>query len=319
MITCRAYRDGERVQDEFPLEEISDRLEEGCLVWMDVEDPTEADIELARVEFDLHPESLNDLRERGQRTKVDQYGDYFQVVAYAVEGGQEELITKEVHAYASRSYVLTFRFPPAWDVHRAVDRWERGATLKAAGGSGLLYVLLDEIVDTYFPVIQRFDETADAVEDRVFSPKVEEGLQVELFQLKKALVEFRRHIVPLREVLDFLDEDQTIVADEVKPSFRDVYDNVYRAIEFVDNNRETLTAALGAYQAAVGNQMNFIMKKLSAWAAILLAPTLIAGIYGMNFEHMPEIPLRYGYPVVLLSMLAICTIMYRGFKKRGWL
>ena len=319
MIRCRAYRGGVALEGTFPPEQISDRLDEGCLVWVDVEDPAEAEIELMREEFGLHPESLNDLRERNQRTKVDQYGDYFQVVVYAMEGGPDALTAKEVHLYASASYLLTFRFSPAFSVDRAVQRWEVVPEVAARGGAALLHVLLDEIVDTYFPVIEAFDDQAEALEDRVFAPRVEPGLQEELFQLKKSLVEFRKHVVPLRDVLDFLDEDQKIISAEVKPYFRDVYDNVYRAMEFVDNRRETLTAALGAYQAAVGNQMNVIMKKLTGWAAILLVPTIVAGIYGMNFEHMPELDWTFGYPFALGVMVLACTILYVQFKKRDWL
>ncbi len=319
MITCRAYRDGKPLDRPFPPEEISDRLEEGCLVWVDVEEPTEAEIALVAEEFALHPESLSDLKERNQRTKVDQYGDYFQVVSYAVEGQGQEVVAKELHIYAGRRYLLTFRFAPAFTVDRVVQRWEASPTLDAHGGSGLLHVLLDEIVDTYFPVVQAFDDEAEALEERVFATEVEVGLQEELFKLKKRLVEFRRHVVPLRDVLDFLEEDQLLIPETVKPYFRDVYDNVYRAIEFVDNNRETLTAALSAYQSAVGNQMNVVMKRLTAWAGILLVPTLIAGIYGMNFVHMPELSWTVGYPAALALMFGVCWILYWQFKKRGWL
>ena len=319
MIACRAYREGRPLEGTFPPEEISDRLDEGCLVWVDVEDPTAAEIDLCREEFGLHPESLKDLHERNQRTKVDQYGDYFQVVAYAVEGGPEDLVAKEVHLYASTRYLLTFRFAPAFDIGRAVARWEAVPEIAARGGSALLHVLLDEIVDTYFPVIQRFDEASEDLEDRVFAKRVEPGLQEELFRLKKSLVDFRRNVVPLRDVLDFLDEDQTIIPPEVKPYFRDVFDNVYRAIEFVDNSRETMTAALGAYQAAVGNHMNVIMKKLTAWAGIILVPTMIAGIYGMNFRNMPELESEYGYFITLGVMVVVSFILYLQFKKREWL
>ena len=317
-ISVRAYREGTPVEGTTEPEAISDRLEEGCLVWVDVAEPTEEDIEICRVEFGLHPESMQDLRERNQRTKVDQYGDYFQVVAYGLSGGVAGIVSHEVHIYAGRRYLLTFRFEPAFDVRRAVHRWELTPTLDDFGGAALLHVLLDEIVDTYFPVVEDFDDAAEALEERVFADDVETGLQEDLFRLKKKLVEFRRHVVPLRDVLDFLEEDLTIIPNEAKPYFRDVYDNVYRAMEFVDNQRETLSAALSAYQASVANQMNVVMKKLTAWAGILLVPTLIAGIYGMNFEHMPELSWWFGYPAALGLMLVVCSLMYRGFKKRGW-
>ncbi len=319
MITCRVYHDGKLEKEGFDPQEVSDHLEHGDLVWLDVLEPTDEEIALCQKEFSLHPEAVEDVRERNQRTKVDLYEGYFVMVAYGVAGGPSGIETHEVHVFAGRNFLLTFRFDPPFDLGQVLHRWDASPEITSHGGGALLHFLLDEIIDSYFPVVEAFDEAVDRLEDRVFAEAVEAGLQHDLFRLKKGLVDFRRFVLPLRDVLDFMQEDTLVVTPPLKPYFRDVYDNVYRAIEFVDNTRETLTIGLGAYQAAVGNQLNVIMKKLTAWAAILLVPTLIAGIYGMNFEHMPEIPTRYGYFVTIGVMLGVCTLLYRSFKKRDWL
>ncbi len=320
MITCRVYRDGVLHEEGVDPERVSEHLERAdALVWLDVENPTDADIELCQKEFGLHEEAVRDVRERHQRTKVDLYETYFLIVAYGVSGGPENLVEHEMHIFSGANYLLTFRFDPLFDLKNVLRRWDSQPEIVRYGGSGLLYVLLDEIVDSYFPVIDAFEEKAEDLEDDVFAEDVRPELPEELFRIKKGLVEFRRLVVPLRDVLDFLEEERGIIVEGIRPYFRDIYDNVYRALEFVDNTRETMTAALAAYQSAVGNQMNLIMKKLTAWAAILLVPTLIAGIYGMNFHHMPELHWLYGYPFALGLMFVASFLLYRMFKRRDWL
>jgi magnesium transporter len=320
MITTRLYRNGRLEQEGFDPARVSDHLgAPDALVWLDILDPTEEDLALCREEFGLHEEALNDVRERQQRTKVDQYGEFFVVAAYAVEGTPEGIRSRELHIFAGARYLLTFRFDPPFDLTRVLARWDSQPEMTSHGGGALLWVLLDELVDTYFPVIDAFDDAAEVLEARIFAETVEKDLQKELFELRKRLVDFRRYVVPLRDVLDLLQEDTGVVTAGLKPYFRDVYDNVYRALEFADVARDTITAGLSAYQAAVGNQMNLIMKKLTSWAAILLVPTAIAGIYGMNFDNMPELHTRYGYFAVLGVMAAACTTLYLAFKRRDWL
>ncbi len=186
-------------------------------------------------------------------------------------------------------------------------------------------MLLDEVVDGYLDVIDRLEDLSDEVEERVFGDDVAEDLQEELFRLKRKVVRFRRAVAPMREVLDLLGESE-VVTPPLVPYYRDVQDHVIRAIELTDNIRELLTSALEARLAQISNRlaeasnrMNVVMKHLSGWAAIILVPTLIAGIYGMNFRHMPELGWQIGYPFALATMAVSALILYRVFKKRDWL
>jgi magnesium transporter len=180
-------------------------------------------------------------------------------------------------------------------------------------------VLLDEIVDGYLDVVERLEDLADDVEEEVFEEEVAEGLQERIFVLKRRTVRFRRAVSPMREVIDLLHEREDVVTRSLAPYYRDVLDHVLRALELIDNIRELLTTALEARIAQTSNRLNIVMKKLSAWAGIILVPTLIAGIYGMNFTHMPELSWRYGYPLALAVMLLSSGILYVMFKRRDWL
>jgi magnesium transporter len=177
-------------------------------------------------------------------------------------------------------------------------------------------------VDSYLVLVEEFEDQADRLEDQVFA---EEGqtpskvLQERMFDLKRDIVRFRRSVMPLRRVVDFFQEQPKVVTGSLAPYFRDVADHVVRCVELVDNVRDLLTALLEVRLAQVGNRLNEVMKKLTSWAAIILLPTLIAGIYGMNFEHMPELHWRFGYPMALGIMAATSGALYVIFKKREWL
>jgi magnesium transporter len=198
-------------------------------------------------------------------------------------------------------------------------RWDRQPELTNEGGGFLLYALLDEVVDGYFGVIERFQDIGEDIEDRVFADEPDPDVQEDIFHLKRQVVRFRRLVVPLREVLDLVQEQPGFVTQPLQPYYRDVADHVIRTMEFVDAAKELLTTALEAQLSQVSNRLNVVMKQLTSWAAIVLVPTLIAGIYGMNFVHMPELHWRFGYAYALAIMAATMILLYRMFKKRDWL
>jgi magnesium transporter len=183
-------------------------------------------------------------------------------------------------------------------------------------------VLVDEIVDGYLSLVEDFENRADELEELVFAedggaPSTE--VQQQLFHLKRDVVGYRRSVMPLRRVVDFFQEQPAIVTSPLAPYFRDVADHVVRCIELVDNVRDLLTALLEVRVAQVANRLNEVMRKLTAWAAIILIPTMIAGIYGMNFRHMPELEWRFGYPAALALMAGASLALYAVFKRKDWL
>jgi magnesium transporter len=320
-ITCRLYKDGILKEKAFDPARVSDLLqEEGARVWLDVEDPTDDELTMIGEEFGLHPLSVEDTRHRGQRAKVEFFEKYFLIVLHALSLDQkDELIDSEIHAFAGHRYLLTLRYAPAFDVSEVLGRWDRRPEHTSEGGGFLFYALLDEIVDGYFNVVERFEDLSEDIEDRVFGERPDPDIQEAIFRLKRKVVTFRRLVIPLREVLDLIQEQSDFVTPMLVPYYRDVADHVIRTLEFVDTIRDLLTTALEAELSQVSNRMNEVMKTLTSWAAIILVPTLIAGIYGMNFIHMPELNWRFGYAWALGLMVASGLLLYRMFKRRDWL
>ena len=261
---------------------------------------------------------MEDARHRRQRPKVEVYEKYFFLVMHSVRLDEAELLDQEIHAFVGPSYLITLRYPPAFDLDPVLRRWERQQELTKEGGGFLLYALMDEIVDGYFDVVERFEDDSDDIEQQVFADNVPADVQERIFQLKKQVLQFRRLVMPLREVLDLIQEEPRVTST-LAAYYRDVADHVIRTLEFIDNVRELLTSALEAHLSQASTRLNVVMKQLTAWASIILVPTLIAGIYGMNFRHMPELNWLLGYPFALGLMAASATALFVVFKRRGWL
>jgi magnesium transporter len=322
VITSRIYRDG-RLQEEkdFDAAAVEACRAAGQRIWIDVVEPTDQELGLLQATLGLHELSVEDSRRWGQRAKVEFYPDYVFIVLHGIgidEG--DELVDSELHLFAGqRFYLLTIRRTPLFDLRRAAERAARNPETAEEGIGFHLHLLLDEVVDGYLNVVDRLEDLSDEAEERVFHDDESEGLQEELFRLKRKVVGLRRAVSPMREVLDLLAEDADIVTPKLQPYYRDVQDHVIRCIELIDNIRELLSSALEARLAQASNRLNLVVKQLSGWAAIILIPTLIAGIYGMNFKHMPELAWRYGYPFSIGLMLVSGFVLYRVFKRNDWL
>ncbi|MGH2712162.1 MAG: magnesium/cobalt transporter CorA [Actinomycetota bacterium] len=318
--TCLLYRNGEIAEQDFDPARISDFLgEDHALVWLDLEDPTEQDLQMLQEEFSLHPLAIEDARHKDQRSKVEVYEGYFFLVMHAVSLHDGELQDQEIHAFVGSGYLVTLRYSPAFELTGVRRRWEQEKELAREGGGYLLHALVDEVVDGYFSVLDGFELQAEDVEDQVFADEVAEDVQERVFRIRKGLTTFRRLVMPLREVLDLLEENRSVVTRELQAYYRDVADHVIRALESIDNLREVLSSMLDAYLSKVSTQLNIVMKQVTSWAAIILAPTLVAGIYGMNFRHMPELNWLFGYPFALGLMFLSSFMLYRIFRKRDWL
>ena len=322
MLTCHLYRGG-LVQDEGcdPARAAELLTDPDVRLWVDARDPDEGELELLRKQFGLHPLSIEDAIHWNQRSKVEIFERYIAVVVHALDlDDHDELVDCEIHLFVGDRFFITVRGRPVFDLAPVRERVQRSPELMSTAGAFVLYALLDEVVDGYLSVVERLEDLSDDVEDRVFQDDDGESTaQQEIFRLKRRVVAFRRIVVPLREVVDLVQEQPGFVGPVLAPYYRDVLDHVLRTIDFVDNIRDLLTTALEAQLAQVSNRLNVVMKKLTSWAAIVLVPTLIAGIYGMNFRHMPELAWQYGYPLSLATMLVAALLLYRGFRKRGWL
>jgi magnesium transporter len=328
VITCRVYRDATlKVEMPFDARTIEEARQGDQHVWIDVVDPTDDELGELQSRLGLHELAIEDSRKWGQRAKVDFYPQHLFLVAHGIDLDEHgELVDREVHLFAGGGFfVATVRREPKFDFAKVAARLESAPDLAKEGIGFLLYLMLDEIVDGYLDLIELFEDLSDDIEDAVAveedgaEGKATRLLAQRIFRLRQQVVRFRRLTSPMREVLDLLLETPTIVTPPLMPYFRDVMDHVIRTMELTDNVRDLLTSARELQLAQVSNRTNVVMKQLTAWAAIILVPTLVAGIYGMNFRHMPELDWVYGYPLAIGTMLVAAYLLYRSFRKREWL
>ncbi len=328
MITCKVFVDGRPSDERVETSDVGDVLaRDDAFVWLDSLDPTDDDLAVLQKVFDLHPLTIEDVKHRHQRPKVEIYQDYAFVVLRPVELTDGGMIEKELHAFVGRRFIVTLRPSPACDMTEIANRWERQPELFREGGGYAIYVLIDEVVDDYLTAVERFEDDVDELEDAIFADgekrdrgTVNEGdLQQQLFQVKREVVRLRRFAMPVRQGLDLIQERPEIATPPLGPYFRDVMDHVIRVVELSDNIRDLLTSLLEVRVAQAANRLNDIMKRVTSWGAVILVPTMVAGIYGMNFRHMPELGWRYGYPAALIGMFAAAAGVWWFFRRKDWL
>jgi magnesium transporter len=317
VIEVRAYGDGD-VQDIAPSQIATFVDEAERMLWVDVSSPSEDDLSCLEAEFALHPLAIEDVRHRHQRPKLEHYPTHAFLVAYTSD-------LEEVDFFIGPNWVVSVREEregtPIWDLTRARQRFERTAAGLPTPGF-LLYVLLDDLVDGYFDATERSEDELEELEDRIFAeqPADEREVQQRLFDVRRQLLLFRRAVAPLREVLaTMLRGEVKWVDDHTRTQLQDVYDHVLRAVDQLDGQRELMGNAVDAHLAIISNRMNHVMERVTAWGAILLVATLVAGIYGMNFEHMPELGWRFGYLWALGLMLTITFVGWKFFRRKDWL
>ncbi|MCA1692513.1 MAG: magnesium/cobalt transporter CorA [Actinobacteria bacterium] len=317
MISVRSYTKGESAElDPAEISEVLDNPD--CLVWVDVSDPSEDDLACLQEEFALHPLAVEDVRHRHQRPKLEHYPSHAFVVAYTAT-------LQEVDFFLGPTWLVSVRGAhegtPAWSAEGSRTRFERTHP-DPPTSAFLLYVLLDEVVDGYFTAAESTEDELEDLEERIFAEEMpdERTIQQELFEVRRRLLMFRRAVVPLREVLAALLRGEVEWIDQTTLThLQDVYDHVLRAADHIDSQRELMGNAVDAHLAIISNRMNSVMKRMTSWGAILLGSTLVAGIYGMNFEHMPELGWELGYAWALGIMALVTIIGYTFFKRRDWL
>lgn len=323
-MTVRIYRDGELARESpFDASLVARAREVAARVWVDALDPTSEELAALQAAFGLHDLSIEDSRRWGQRAKLERFRDHDFIVVHGVRLAPEgDLEDRELHLYVGPSFLATVRRGPALDLSRVLERLARRDPLEREGIGYLLYLVLDEVVDGYLDLVEELEAETDRIQERVDREggnDAERPLARDIFRLRRAAATSRRLIVPMREVVDLIQESPSLVTPALAPYLRDVEDHVIRAIELLDNVRDILTSAREVQVALESKRLNVVMKKVTSWAAIILIPTLIAGIYGMNFRYMPELSWRFGYPMALGSMALAAGVLYVLFKRRDWL
>jgi magnesium transporter len=295
------------------------------VLWVDVVDPTDDERATLASQLHLDPTVVDALRHPRQRTKLQRYGDYFHVAVHDCRSEADHFSTSEVDLVMGPGWLVTVRHPGDDGTHLDLElvarRFELQRTEHGATEEGfLLWALFDVIVDRYFDVTDGFDDRLDMLEESVFGDDGQGGVPREVFAIRRDLMKFRHGAAPLREVVNaMIRREVAYVSDSAIVHFHDVYDRVLRVIDLVESQRDLLTGLLEADLAVISNRLNTVMKKMTSWGAILIVATLIAGIYGMNFRHMPELEWRYGYAIALGTMAVTTFVLYRLFKRRDWL
>jgi len=320
IVNCAVYADGRKV-GAVETDDISEILKfPGQFVWIGLHDPDEPLLRKMQEEFTLHDLAIEDALRAHQRPKVEEYGDSLFVVlrtAY-LEGAAIEL--GETHVFLGPRYVVSVRHGASMPYRDVRTRCEATPALLRKGPGFVLYALMDFVVDQYFPIVEALEEQLEVLEEEIFGGTFSSATTQQVYALKRDLVTFKRAVSPLVDVCNRLTRfDVALIPEDVRVYFRDVYDHVVRINETIDTMRELLTTALEANLSLIAVRQNEDLKKLAAWAAILAVPTMIAGIYGMNFDFMPELHWRLGYPFACALMLTICATLYWWFKKSKWL
>jgi len=322
VINCVAYEQGTRVSD-VEVQTIHEVLQnQDRFVWIGMYEPTEDLLREVQREFNLHDLAIEDAHNAHQRPKIEQYEDSLFVVLRTAQmsGSPTQVEFGETHVFVGKNYVVSVRHGSLLSHVGLRQRCESMPHLLAKGPGFVLYALMDFIVDQYFPIVDALEDELEVLEGEIFGDKLSRESTTRIYELKRELLGVKRAVSPLVDVCNRLTRfDVDLIHEDTRPYFRDVYDHVVRINDMIDNARELLTTALEASLSLITVSQNEDTKRLAAWAAILLAPATIASIYGMNFEHMPELGWRWSYPAVLLLMLTVCSTLYLKFKRSGWL
>lgn len=320
LINCVAYQEGKKLAD-IPVEDISEYLKlPGCFVWVALRDADPQELATMQEEFNLHELAVEDASRGHQRPKVEEYGDSLFTVLHTVERDGDEVLKGEVAVFVGPNYVLSVRRNASQGFLGVRARAEREPHQLGKGSGFVLYALMDAVVDRYFPVVEMFESELEAIEECMFNERAQRANVERLYDLKRKSLVLRHAVTPLLEALGRLHGGRVpVLAEATQDYFRDVHDHLIRIAVRLDSVRDTISTAIQVNLSMVAIEESDVNKRLAAWAAIFAVFTAFAGIWGMNFEWMPELKWKYGYPVAVAVIFAVCGYLYWRFKKSGWL
>jgi len=320
LINCVAYQDGARLCD-VPVEDISDYLHRpGCFVWVALKDAEVAELQQMQSEFGLHELAVEDALHGHQRPKIEEYGDSLFAVVHTVELVDGELQVGELNVFVEEDYVLSVRNRSRQGFLGVRARCEREPELLKQGSAFVFYALMDAVVDRYFPVLDALETELETIEEQIFVKGSARANIERLYQLKRKVLLLKHAVAPLMEAIAKLHGGRVPrICVNTQEYFRDVYDHLYRINASIDAIRDTIATAIQVNLSMVAIDESEVNKRLAAWAAIFGVATAFVGIWGMNFQDMPELKWHYGYPASLCFIAVICAYLYRRFRKSGWL
>ena len=325
IVDSAVYRQGKRIVDDLPPSELGRvrklATEPGDFVWVGLHEPSEAELATVEEEFGLHPLAVEDAFTAHQRPKLERYEQtlFLTLKSLWYVDATDAVETGEINMFVGDDFVITVRHGSGSELHSARRDLEAKSAVLTHGPSAVVYAVCDRVVDGYLSVMTSLEEDVDEVETSVFSAQRTND-SARIYTLKREIAEARRAVLPLREPMRrFATGAVPGIEEGSAPFFRDVLDHLNRVADTVDGLDQLLSTAFDAHLAQISVQQNEDMRKISAGAAIVVVPTLIAGVYGMNFHHMPELSWTYGYAYALALMAGVGLVLWVWFKRSGWL
>ena len=323
MAITRCYQNGILVDEGFSLEMLDEHLvEEHSIVWVDLYQPTLQQLQTVADELSLHSLAIEDAARGRQRPKLNRYENHDFLSAYAVQLDADtgELRTSEIGAFITENALVTVRRDDGFPIDDLLDHIDRNAKLTTHGISALVHGVLDFVIDSHFDTVQELDEQIESLEDLLFDDKPHDtAVQRRSFELRKSLVQLRRVVLPMREVVNTLiRRDIDLVPSEMAPYYQDLYDHVLRATEWTDSLRDLVSTIVETNLTIQGNRLNIITKKVTSWAAIIAVPTAITGFYGQNLPF-PGFAQPSGLIASIALIVVVSVTLYLVFKRKDWL
>lgn len=321
LLTCTAYQHGRRTADQIPLDDVPQYLAQpNCFVWVGLQDATSDELARLKMLFDLHELAVEDADHGHQRPKIEEYDDELFAVMHLVEERDGKLVVGELHTFVGANYILSIRNNHQQDLRDVRIRCEREPHMLARGSGYAFYALMDAVVDHYFPIISQLESELDALEERIFLKGDARDMIRSLYELKSKATRLKHAISPLLEAVSKLFGGRVpAICVKNQHYFRDVSDHLLRLNASLDSTRDTISTAIQVTLSMVAIEQSDTSKKLAAWAGIFAVATAFAGIWGMNFAHMPELEWQYGYPAALLAIAGTAGMLYWRFRKAKWL
>ncbi|MGE3874448.1 MAG: magnesium/cobalt transporter CorA [Parvibaculaceae bacterium] len=320
LVAAGVYAKGKRIADIGADEAGKWQKKAGHVVWIGLFEPGHELLSRIQHQLDLHPLAIEDAEKAHQHPKIEEYGDALFIVARTAQMVSGKIAFGETHLFVGRGYVVSVRHGASATYSTVRQHCESCPKMLSHGADYILYKILDFIVDNYMPVVEAVRREVEELEEHVLQEKISTRQVQRLYALRRELLKLRNAVVPLVDICRRLEHAELLPIDaEMRSHFRDVTDHVQRVQEVIDSLREVLAFAFEASLMMGQAQQSAVTRKLAAWAAILAVPTALAGVYGMNFDNMPELKWQYGYFAVLALILALCGFLYYRFKRNGWL
>jgi magnesium transporter len=313
-----------KIEEHWTAADLPELLKDtSAVIWVDMEAPTEADERVLLDVFKFHPLTVEDCRENRHYPKIEEFEGYLYFIVHGVTAdiSPERFNTIELDGFLGRNYVITYHHEMFRSINNVKQLLRTTPVACQRGTAFLLHQILDQVVDYYSPVLDDFDDRIDKLEDDIFTLKRPNNMILsEIMDLKRSVLRLRRISGKQMDILHRMSRGEfALITEDMRPFYRDVYDHLVRVVDLAESYRDLISGSLEAYLSVVSNRLNEIMKVLTIFSAIMLPLTFIAGVYGMNFENMPELHSRYGYYAVWVIMLVVAVAMLLFFRARGWI